>query len=240
MRPNASISRWIAEPWILGIIQMVCTISLLTFRRASPPGGETGSPEPRPVDCTFLLPTSTLHTDTYTKRVTTGRPPSNPPLNANGSAAFAAPRWNPASLLNPRGMQHQPQRSVQNGFTNNAAPQQPLMFQFDSPGGQPQPQPSYHAHPPQQPAMNGNKGFAGYANGGGMGHMLERMHQVTDRDMMPQKRQKIRDDRQEDGRKAEFNGGGKGGVIGEYMREKRDEGRKENVTKGTVVDISAG
>ena len=73
-----------------------------------------------------------------------------------------------------------------------------------------------------------------------MGHMLERMHQVTDRDMMPQKRQKIRDDRQEDGRKAEFNGGGKGGVIGEYMREKRDEGRKENVTKGTVVDISAG
>lgn len=73
-----------------------------------------------------------------------------------------------------------------------------------------------------------------------MGHMLERMHHVTDRDMMPQKRQKLRDDRQEDARKAEFNGGGKGGVIGEYMREKRDEGRKENVAKGTVVDISAG
>jgi hypothetical protein len=88
--------------------------------------------------------------------------------------------------------------------------------------------------------MNGNRGFAGYTNGGGMGHMLERMHQVTDRDMLPQKRQKIRDDRPEDGRKAEFNGGGKGGVIGEYMREMRDEGRKENVVKNTVVDISAG
>jgi hypothetical protein len=73
-----------------------------------------------------------------------------------------------------------------------------------------------------------------------MGQMLERRYQVTERDMLPQKRQKIRDDRPEDGRKAEFNGGGKGGVIGEYMREKRDEGRKENVGKGTVVDISTG
>jgi hypothetical protein len=88
--------------------------------------------------------------------------------------------------------------------------------------------------------MNGNNGFAAYANGGGVGNMLERMHNVTERDMMPQKRQKIHDDRQGNVRKAEFNGGGKGGVIGEYMREKREEGRKENVAKGTVVDISAG
>ena len=73
-----------------------------------------------------------------------------------------------------------------------------------------------------------------------MGHMLERMHNVTDRNMMPQKRQKIHDNRQVDPRKAEFSGGGKGGVIGDYMREKRDEGRKENGAKGTVVDISAG
>ena len=73
-----------------------------------------------------------------------------------------------------------------------------------------------------------------------MGHMLERMHNVTNRDMVPQKRQKVRDDRQESGRKAEFHGGGKGGVIGDYMREKRDEGRKENAEKGSFVDISAG
>ena len=73
-----------------------------------------------------------------------------------------------------------------------------------------------------------------------MGHMLELMHNVTDRDMMPQKRLKIHDDRQVDPRKVEFNGGGKGGVIGDYMREKRDDSRKENVAKGTVVDISAG
>lgn len=73
-----------------------------------------------------------------------------------------------------------------------------------------------------------------------MGHMLERMHNVADRNMMPQKRQKIHDDRPEGARKAEFNGGGKGGVIGEYMKEKREEGRNENVAKGNLVDISTG
>jgi hypothetical protein len=140
--------------------------------------------------------------------------------------------------LNPRGFQQQAQQQVQNGFTNNAAPPQQLSFQFDSPGGQPQP--NFHGHAPSQHATIGNKGFAAYANGGGMGHMVERMHNVTDRDMMPQKRQKIHDGRQEDGKKTEFNGGGKGGVLGQYMREKRDEGQKENVAKGTVVDISTG
>jgi len=88
--------------------------------------------------------------------------------------------------------------------------------------------------------MNENRGFAALANGGGAGHMLERMHNITDRSMVPQKRQRVHDDRQANGRKAEFNGGGKGGVIGEYMREKREDGRQENWSKGTVVDISAG
>jgi hypothetical protein len=160
-------------------------------------------------------------------------------MNGNGNPAFATPRWNPSALLNPRAIQQQPpQRPVQNGFTNN--PPQQLSFQFDSPGGQPQPQQSYHKHPAPQPAMNGHGGFVGQANAGGLGQMLEHMHQVTDRDVMPPKRQKVRDDRAEASRKAGFHGGAKGGVIGEYMREKRDEGRKENVAKGTVVDISAG
>ena len=169
----------------------------------------------------------------------TGRPPSNPPPNPNGAPAYAAPRWNPASLLNPRGFQAQAQQQMSNGFMNNATPPQQLSFQFDSPGGLAQPNFHAHAHTSPQHATNGNKSFAGFANGGGMGHMLERMHNIADRSVMPQKRQKIHDNRQENSRKAEFHGGGKGGVLGDYMREKREEGRKENV-KSTVVDISAG
>ena len=56
-----------------------------------------------------------------------------------------------------------------------------------------------------------------------MGHMLERMHNVEDRDRLPQKRQKFYDNRQ-DGRKAEFNGGGKGGVLGDISERAKGRG----------------
>lgn len=74
-----------------------------------------------------------------------------------------------------------------------------------------------------------------------MGQMLERMHNVASRDMLPQKRRKLYDDRpQDEQKKSEFNGGGKGGVIGEYMREKKEEGQKENIPTPAAVDISTG
>jgi hypothetical protein len=136
---------------------------------------------------------------------------------------------NPAALLNPRGFQ-QPQQRFESGFTNTP-PAQPLAFQFDSPAGSYQ-QP-VHAHPPPQQNINGAQRSSAYANGGGMGHMLERS-------MVPQKRQKIHDERPENARKAEFHGGGKGGVLGEYVREKREEGQKENVVSRTAVDLSTG
>jgi hypothetical protein len=142
--------------------------------------------------------------------------------------------------LNPRGFQQQPHQRVVNGFSNNTTPQQQLAFHFDNPAGSPQP--VLHAQTSQQYNGNGNNGFAMYANGngGGMGHMLERIHNVADRDMLPQKRRKVNDDHAEHPRKAEFNGGGKGGVLGDYMREKREEGRQDRVAKGTAVDISTG
>jgi hypothetical protein len=70
--------------------------------------------------------------------------------------------------------------------------------------------------------------------------MLERMHNIADRSMVPQKRQKTHDERPEGARKAEFHGGGKGGVLGEYVREKREEGQKENTLSRTAVDLSTG
>jgi hypothetical protein len=75
-----------------------------------------------------------------------------------------------------------------------------------------------------------------------MGALMENLHGVQVRDTRPQKRQK-RDD-QPDGvenDKATFiGGGGKGGVVGQYMRDKREEGRKEAAKKGTVVDLTEG
>ena len=73
-----------------------------------------------------------------------------------------------------------------------------------------------------------------------MGSMVERMHNVTDRDLLPQKRRKVQDTRPHNQGKAEFHGGGKGGVLGEYMRQKEEEGRKGRVSNGIAVDISSG
>ncbi|CZS92108.1 related to helicase-like transcription factor protein [Rhynchosporium agropyri] len=179
-------------------------------------------------------------------------PVSNIPTTANGAPAFAAQQkkgWDPASLLNPRGYNSTSSRPVlETSFANNASRQQSQIFQFDNPGGGSQQ--VYQAPQVQQynanDAQNGtdDRSFLTNANGngneikdgsmgmGGMGNMLERMHQVTDRSMVPQKRRKINDE-QDNHRKAEFNGGGKGGPLGEYMREKRKEGQQESMANGT-------
>lgn len=210
----------------------------------------SGSSEPQ-LKCTSALPSSRLPSgrDAYFESNIKGRPSSIIPPNPNNASAFVTPRWNPASLLNPRAVPQQ--HSMHNAFSNNVTPQQ-LAFQFDSPAGSYEP--PNHAHPPPQHhtngtnsttgtnGMNGSNGFAAYANGGGMGSMLERMHNIADRDMLPQKRRKIHEEHPGDMRKAEFNGGGKGGVLGEYMRVKKEEGQKErqNGTHVAAVDLSAG
>lgn len=162
------------------------------------------------------------------------------------------PAYTPAQLLNPRGYAQAPsQQNFQNGFSSfapaNVAPA-PMAFQFDSPSGSPQP--AYQPRPQTQPQFsyqngrsspNGNA-FASYANGNGMapmngmGHMLERVHGVAERSSIPAKRRKVQDDREEQ-RKAGFTGGGKGGVIGEYMKAKRDEGlvAREQTSQGTIA-----
>ncbi|KAG4439482.1 hypothetical protein IFR05_005018 [Cadophora sp. M221] len=187
----------------------------------------------------------------YSNGYNTSRPSNVPPNTANGSPAFPLQQqrhnaWNPTALLNPRGYNSTPSRPPpQSNFASNSPSQQSQMFQFDSPGGEPQ---QVYQQPPtpqsngQQRPQNGmNGGFSAYANGngvmnggmGGMGNMLERMHNVTDRSMVPQKRRKMNDEN-DSHRKAEFSGGGKGGNLGEYVREKRKEGQREGMSNGTA------
>jgi SNF2 family DNA or RNA helicase len=174
---------------------------------------------------------------------------ANTPIGANGSRdPQLMQSYNPAQLLNPRAALQQPNRSApsaqQNGNSNSNSPVPSLSFQFDSPGGSRQESPHSHPSPMyhEDEATNRQNGFASYANGngavGGMGNMLDRLHNVADRSVVPQKRRKIVDDRDEDKKKAEFNGGGKGGVLGQYMRDQAKEGHDQAIANGKVVDIS--
>lgn len=68
------------------------------------------------------------------------------------------------------------------------------------------------------------------------GLMLERLHGVSKREDRPQKRIKKDHGIDEDGedlvdarKKAEFSGGGKGGELGAYIKEKREEGKAETI-----------
>lgn len=77
--------------------------------------------------------------------------------------------------------------------------------------------------------------------GQGMGNLIERIHNVTHREDRPRKRQKSEQIRGEDEnqKKTSFAGGGKGGEIGEYMKQKRKEGQS-SVGPNPVVDLTGG
>ena len=74
-----------------------------------------------------------------------------------------------------------------------------------------------------------------------MGNLIERIHNVTHREDRPRKRQKSEQIRGEDDdqKKTSFAGGGKGGEIGEYMKQKRKEGQS-SVGPNPVVDLTGG
>lgn len=75
----------------------------------------------------------------------------------------------------------------------------------------------------------------------GMGNMIERIHNIAERPERPHKKQRTeKDDDHSESTQVGYSGGGKGGEIGEYMRQKREEGRKESAHSTTVVDLTEG
>lgn len=73
----------------------------------------------------------------------------------------------------------------------------------------------------------------------GMGSMIEGLHKVQKRESQAIKRQKVEDDEDsKDKPRAQFNGGGKGGVISEHMKKKREEAEAE-AGPSSIVDLTA-
>ncbi len=69
-----------------------------------------------------------------------------------------------------------------------------------------------------------------------MGALIERLHNVAQRGEPPQKRQKS-DKLASEERKRAFGSGGKGGEIGDYMKQERNKGQ---IVSGptNVVDLT--
>jgi len=98
------------------------------------------------------------------------------------------------------------------------------------------------------PEVNGNSNGNGLEKrnyddyeGQGMGSLIERVHNISQRQERPQKKQRSETfDEDEKERKAAFAGGGKGGEIGEYMEQKKKEGLEESGPVSAVVDLTGG
>lgn len=74
----------------------------------------------------------------------------------------------------------------------------------------------------------------------GMGDLIERVYNVSQREERPQKKQKAEDFEDEETKKDIYGGGGKGGEIGEYMKQKKKEGLTESGSPNPVVDLTGG
>ncbi|THY07841.1 hypothetical protein D6D01_09713 [Aureobasidium pullulans] len=72
--------------------------------------------------------------------------------------------------------------------------------------------------------------------GTGLGSFMERMHNVTDREALPASKKQKTDDHNNEKHKATFKGG-RGGVIGEYLKEQRDQGARE-AGPASAIDLT--
>ena len=79
--------------------------------------------------------------------------------------------------------------------------------------------------------------------GQGMGGLIEKVHNISQREGRPQKKPKVQNDEfgGEEDKKVNAFGGGKGGAeIGDYLKEKRKQGIAESKPANTVVDLTGG
>ena len=72
----------------------------------------------------------------------------------------------------------------------------------------------------------------------GLSSHIERLHGVQERTERPAKRQKVNDDTESNKSKGTFGTISKGGELGQYVKDKQQEGAKEDPS--TIVDLTGG
>ena len=145
-----------------------------------------------------------------------------------------APMYDPRQLLNPKSFDSGKRTQKDEGesaLTSNelghlqkSGNEHSMQFVFDS------------------PSLKESRGRQDEADHSSMAHLIERVHNVSQREDHPAKRLKTDHvtDEELPGAKRTFTGGGKDGEIGEYMKQKRKEGQAEMGPVSTIVDLTEG
>lgn len=162
--------------------------------------------------------------------------------NATMAGQAASSTFDPRRLLDPK------------GFSNEQRQRDSKSVSTQSSSCGPTP-----SNPPSNPQLNSKPSVS---NGGlseinvnglhkrdredyegpGLGSLIERVHNVSQREERPQKKPKIQRDNLdvEKGETVKFVGGGNGGEIGDYLKEKRKQGIAESGPVNAVVDLTGG
>ncbi len=150
----------------------------------------------------------------------------------------ASNTFDPRRLLDPKGFNNdQRQRDSKSASTELTLPQPTssnLQLSSDC---------SETNGSPVGTHVNGlHKRDHGDHDGLGMGSLIEKVHNVSQREERPRKKPKVENgefDVEED-KKVNFAGGGKGGEIGEYLKEQKKQGIAESRPDSAVVDLTGG
>lgn len=156
--------------------------------------------------------------------------------NATMAGQAASSTFDPRRLLDPK------------GFNNNQRQRESESASTESTLGKPSPSTlqlsgkssKTNGNPPE---TNGNglpkQDHENY-DGLGIGSLIEKVHNVSQREERPRKKPRVENgefDVEED-KKVSFFGGGKGGEIGDYLKEKKKQGIAESGPVNAVVDLT--
>ncbi|KAH8164314.1 hypothetical protein CIB48_g3945 [Xylaria polymorpha] len=149
--------------------------------------------------------------------------------DTNNTPATSAPAYSPAALLNPRAFNGlvAPNNGIQNHFFNSSGSSTPVEFSFDNPDNRFSDLPMHHAANIPNPPN-------------GFGTMIERMNNVEHRTLAsPQYKRRKLEPEEGFGLKPSFGTGG-GGMMGQYIQEKKEESKRAGSTQVEMVDLTSG
>ena len=151
---------------------------------------------------------------------------------------MASSTFDPRRLLDPKGFSNdQRQRDSQSTSIETSSGQPgPSTRQLNSKSSE------SNGETPETKANHLLKRDHDDYEGRGMGSLIENLHNVSQREERPQKKSKIEKDHfgVEEDKKVSFVGGGKGGEIGDYLKEKKKQGIIQSGPANAVVDLTGG
>lgn len=158
--------------------------------------------------------------------------------NAIPVVQAASKTFDPRRLLDPKSFSNdQKLRDTKSASTESVSrPPMPSNRQLNSKSSEPNGE-----HPELKVGLLHKRDHEDY-EGQSMGSLIETLHNVSQREERPQKRSKVEKEQfdVEEDKKIKFVGGGKGGEIGDYLKEKKKQGIAESTPANAVVDLTGG